>query len=193
MLSLDARGRAARRLMRAYTNGPRHEKFETRPKPDRGSDAEGRGLNHGPGTRFRSATSIATTRAPAPLRAERTHYGMYGTPWRPAPKWALVSRGRAGQQAHRSLKAEVTGRPPRQPDRSYIRQRRGVLRRRSSSRRRQLSAPSSASTATSKAGGAARRCCPPSSSFRRGSTHRVEPCARPVPCSLRCCRWPLKL
>jgi hypothetical protein len=53
-----------------------------------------------------------------PLRAERTHYGTYGTPWRPAPKWGIVSRDRAGQQAHRSLKAEVTGRAPRQPDRA---------------------------------------------------------------------------
>ena len=51
---------------------------------------------------------------------ERTHYGTYGTLWRPAPKWGLVSRDRAGQQAHRSLAVtEATGRAARQPDRSY--------------------------------------------------------------------------
>jgi T4-like virus tail tube protein gp19 len=67
---------------------------------------------------FPRCTRISTEQMSAPQCAERTHYGVYGRPWRPAPKCGLVSRGRASQQAHRSLKAEVTGQPPRQPDRS---------------------------------------------------------------------------
>jgi hypothetical protein len=61
-----------------------------------------------PGDPQSSRAGLRPSRSPDALCAETTHYGMCGTPRRPAPKWGLVSRGREGQQADRSLKAEVT-------------------------------------------------------------------------------------